>query len=174
MIAEQFFPTFLYNHWQMTQLQTGLLIGSTGLLFAFTQIFISRPLSKRLTSDTIVKIGVTLTGIALIGMGLATTIPMLCEFTFLFVVSIACGLSALISKISSQAGATNQGEVMGIIGSIQALTTIVSAMSAGPIIGTYNNFGLLAGGLMMILGAYIYAQFNEKAVITNIALNEGV
>lgn len=63
---------------------------------------------------------------------------------------------------------------MGIIGSIQALTTIVSAMSAGPIIGTYNNFGLLAGGLMMILGAYIYAQFNEKAVITNIALNEGV
>lgn len=131
----QFFQLYLIDAFAVTQSQLGIVFSYIGLCSILTQVVIVPAISKRFRSAQVLTVTLLL---------LAAIFPLLLlvpRFSLLFPVIIfipifngLCNpnLTALVSKLG---GVENQGEILGINQSVQAITQFLPPLIGGPIVG---------------------------------------
>lgn len=127
----QFFQVFLIRKFNFSQKEIGFFFGYIGLWIAFTQGVITRLLSGRFRSASILRLSF---------LGLSIFLGLLIlpdEFTWLMLlqpfIAICQGLSLpnTTGLISNMASADQQGEILGIQQSVQSLAFMIPPVVAG-------------------------------------------
>lgn len=159
-----FFGVFLIKKFMFTQSNVGDFLSYVGLWMVFTQMFLTRKASNRFKEYQILKISLVGTGV-----GILLYLFALASWQLIFIAPIfaifnglsQANLGALISRSSSQ---TAQGEIMGIVASIQAVAQIISPIIAGVIASDLNpSSPILTSSLILTLsGIFFIKYFNPQ------------
>lgn len=130
-----------------------------GIWIALSQVLITPFLAKRFKNHNVLKV-------ALLGMAIAlvlqlvpnntTQLLLLSPLIALFNGTIMANLSTLVSLT---ADARNQGEVLGIEASVQALAQSIPAIIAGYTATMGVNMPVLVGGALIFIGWLIFLFF---------------
>ncbi|MCB0704919.1 MAG: MFS transporter [Saprospiraceae bacterium] len=160
----QFFSVRLIEKFNYSEANIGLLYGWIGIWLVFTQGVIVRYLSRRVAPKTVLRFSTLALGIALA----LILIPQQDAWFYLInpFIAIAQGMTApnLTSVVSSQAKATEQGEILGINQSMQSLGQAVPPILAGYLYAINSNFPLMAAAGFTLLGSLIFTiNFSGKA-----------
>jgi MFS transporter, DHA1 family, tetracycline resistance protein len=125
------------------------------IIYAISSGFLIRPLVSRFKTETIFLY-------ALIGCAFFITLPLLFSAAWLYWIYIPMQqfLIALIfpttaALISNKSSNESQGEMMGILESVQSLSYIISPLIAGPLLGFSVKMPLIIGALALLFAAYI-------------------
>lgn len=164
MFVTTFFGVFLIKKFMFTQSNVGDFLSYVGLWMVFTQMFLTRKASNRFKEYQILKISLVGTGV-----GILLYLFALASWQLIFIAPIfaicnglsQANLGALISRSSSQ---TAQGEIMGIVASIQAVAQIISPIIAGVIASDLNpSSPILTSSLILTLsGIFFIKYFNPQ------------
>ena len=147
-----------------TQSNVGDFLSYIGLWMVFTQMFLTRKASNYFKEYQILRFSLVGTGIGIVLYLFAATSWQIIFIAPIFAICNGlsqANLSALISRSSSQ---TAQGEIMGIVASIQAIAQIVSPLVAGIIAVDFTpSSPILASSLILTLsGIFFIKYFDPK------------
>ena len=95
-----------------------------------------------------------LTGIAVLALIFVGKVPYLYLIITLYVLSIAIAIPGMITTISDKAG-EHQGQIMGVVSSIQALAIIIAMSLGGLFISANINSVFVIGGLLFIISIFM-------------------
>lgn len=159
-----FFVTFisvvLINKFSFNQSQIGYFFSYMGLWFAFTQVIITRVVSKYLHERKVLRFSLLMGGGAVLLMFFANV-----WWQFLLIapiLALANGLSManIISLISRSSDQTIQGEILGINFSVQALGQLIPPVLSGIIAAeTTPEIPILISSIIMFLSGIIFLTF---------------
>ncbi|MEJ0011336.1 MAG: Tet(A)/Tet(B)/Tet(C) family tetracycline efflux MFS transporter [Bauldia sp.] len=137
--------------WDM--LTVGASLAVFGLCHAGSQAFLTGPLVARIGEWPTMILGMVFDGLAFVLVGLATQGWMPFALAPLFAAG-GVGLPALQALLSNQVSGERQGELQGVLASLQSLTAIV-----GPLVGTAVYAATIDVwiGAVWFLGAALYA-----------------
>ncbi len=158
-----FVATYYYEQFHVSERQVGFYFGVVGVGMIITQALIVPWISKRASSWKTVFISILLVSILLIG------IPLLPKFNYIMVLalvlSVFIGLmfanfSAIISRTAPP---EEQGEVMGISTSVQAIAATYPPLLAGFLAANFAvNIPLFVSGTFVFIGWLIYVIKSYK------------
>ena len=134
------------------QLTMGFSLAVFGLFAAFTQAFLTGPITKWLGEQRTLIFAIVADSVAFIAIGLATAGWAPFVLAPLFALG-GIGHPALQSLMSAQVDEDRQGELQGVLASAASLTSI-----AGPLIGTTVYFWTKSTfiGTVWLVGAALY------------------
>lgn len=155
-LFEEFISVTLIKNFAFSTAQVGYFFAYLGILYAFFGGLLTSVLAKRFTSKRLLLFSMMSGGIYL--------------FMFLFIKNpsyfwVYCpGLIFIIALfypvasiyVSDSASEDQQGEVMGVYHSVQALALILSPLIAGGLIGSRPLMPIYFGATLMILGGLIF------------------
>jgi DHA1 family tetracycline resistance protein-like MFS transporter len=152
----QSFQVFLVEKFHFKEGGIGDLFAYVGVWIALSQGLLTRPLSERFTSATIVAWSIFFLGVSFPLLTLPTSALVL--YIMLPFVAVFQGISqpnttAIISELS---GPDSQGEMMGINQSIQALGMMIPPLIAGELVAAHINLPIYAAGCMTLLAWGIF------------------
>lgn len=156
--------TFFTTFFQVLLIQKlGFNVSNAGDFFAFlglwiviAQVVVVPIAGKYLKSHEILKFSIIANGLALLALLLPTNglqLYLVAPFISIFIGLTMANASALVSLTASK---KNQGEVLGIEASIQALSQAIPAAIAGYVATFGVATPVLVGGLVMIAGGLIF------------------
>lgn len=155
----QFFSVYMIQKFMLVPKQIGWIFGWVGFWIIVTQGFILRKLSPHVSSRQIVS--VTLLGMSVSILFLVFSWNITCVLIANFFIAIFQGLNSpnLLSLVSKQANSDEQGEILGINQSMQALGQIIPPL----IIGFYGDYlvslPFVLAGLLIFVAWLIYLLF---------------
>lgn len=157
-----FFSTYLYDHFDYTEKDIGLLYGYIGLWLAFTQGFIVRKLSSKILPAKVLMIS-----IPMLAIGLALLLAPSESWWFYIVnpiIAIAQGVTSpnMSSLVSSQATEEFQGSILGINQSMQSLGQIIPTALGGILMTVNLTFPLVMSAIVILLAFIIYIFVSKK------------
>ncbi len=158
-LFEAYMPAFLYQKFIFNTTEIGNLLAFNGALYAAFQYFVVRPTTQYISPRMMVKGGCLLAGLAIMAMAVVTNKFQLYIAMIIFVTSMGYAIPGLITCISNQVSAEKQGQVMGMIGSIQAVATVLVMLSGGFINAANDNFTVIGGGLLVLISWLIFLFF---------------
>jgi MFS transporter, DHA1 family, tetracycline resistance protein len=164
-LFEAFLPSYLLQHHHMSTAKVGFFVGSMGATYALFQFLVVRPVSRLFKPENLARISMGITAIMIIGFYLAQNVWQLHIVATLFVCSMGFSLPGLIVSISNLARKEEQGEVMGVTSSIQALATVVMTLFGGALDAININVTTIAGGILMLVSwvcFLIYFRYHKK------------
>lgn len=171
-LFESFMPAFLYEKFNFNTTNIGYLLGFNGALYAGFQYAVIQRIAHKISSQNMVIYSAPVTGLAIISMAYATNSFQLYTAMIIFVLSMGFCIPGLITSISNMAKQEEQGQVMGMIGSVQAMATVI-VMSLGGYIHSLNiNITIIAGGVLIVLSSvlFILKCLNNKPTRNNILM----
>jgi DHA1 family tetracycline resistance protein-like MFS transporter len=133
-----FFGVYLVSRFGFGQRRIGYLFALVGLVLALTQIFITRPLSRRVAPQTIIPLALAVMSASLVGVYFANDLLLLCVFTVPAAMSAALVLTNLTAFISTTSKDRQQGSVLGVNSSVQALAQSIPPIFAGAIAAIFS------------------------------------
>lgn len=152
----QFFSVLLIQKFSYSEKDIGLLYGWIGLWLVFTQAFIVRRLSGRIASESILSITPLLLAIS-VGVIL---IPDKSIWFFVInpLIAVFQGMTSpnMMTVVSRQAGATQQGEILGINQSMNSIGQSIPPLIAGYLNTLNGSFPLMAGALFIFAGWLVF------------------
>jgi DHA1 family tetracycline resistance protein-like MFS transporter len=150
----EFIPVSWIADYGFTTAQIGLYYAYGAGFFALSSGVLIRPIVTRYTPGNILFFAFLGLGLLLLFL-LAARPPASWLFGYLPLVNFLCalGFSTYTAHVSNRTSKEAQGEVLGILQSIQAAAFALSPLAAGPALGPYPHLPLLVGGLCMCLAA---------------------
>ena len=76
-----------------------------------------------------------------------------------FVIAMGFAIPGLITCISNLSNAQEQGKTMGVVSSIQALSTVIVMLCGGYIDSLKISITVFLGGLLVIVSWVVFIQF---------------
>ena len=171
-LFEAYLPTFLQQQWLMNPAHIGTYLGCMGLTYAMTQLLVLRRIGQS-HPHKLVKHSLYLAGAAVMGLAVVHTLWALIAVTGLYVVSMAFALPGLITSVSNLASEDEQGQVMGLIASLQAIMTVSMMLLGGVLVAQSYAIPILGGGALLILSWLVFCSKVASRRQTQIAM-EGV
>jgi DHA1 family tetracycline resistance protein-like MFS transporter len=162
-LFESFMPAFLYQKFSFNTSEIGVLLAFNGALYAAFQYVVVRPTTKYIKPENMVKFGLLVAGLAIISLAIVVNTIQLYLSMIVFVTSMGYAIPGLITCISSQAGAQRQGQVMGMIGSTQAVATVLVMLGGGFVNALNDNFTVIFGGVLVLLSWLIFVGFYKSS-----------
>ncbi len=155
----QFFSVLLFDRFQYTEKNIGLLYGWIGIWLAITQGVTVRQLSRYFSSGYIIQFSI-------LGLAIALSLVLLPQEGFWFylispLIATAQGVTApnLTAVVSEQTTADQQGEILGINQSMQSLGQAVPPIVAGYLNTLNGNLPLLSAALLTFIAWLFYIYF---------------
>lgn len=161
-LFEAFLPTYLQQRFNFSPARIGDFLASMGGTYVLFQLLVVQRFTK-LKPANMVKGTLVLSGVSVLGLAFVNSILALHIMITIFVCAQGFALPGLIISIANLADAKNQGQIMGMISSIQAIATVAMMMIGGWL----DSFGLdvtvIGGGVLLILSWLIYClHFRTK------------
>lgn len=130
----EFIPVYLITNYQFTPKTVGFFYGSIGGIYAISAGLLIRPFLKRFKSEVLFFYATFFAAISLL------TLPFFASFwIWIFVIYYSYIVAFIgptsISIISNTATKDTQGEVLGILGSVNTASYALSALIAGIFVG---------------------------------------
>jgi MFS family permease len=177
-LFESFMPAFLYEKFNFNTTNIGYLLGFNGALYATFQYLVIQRIAHKISPVKMVIYSAPVTGLAIISMAYAASSFQLYSAMIVFVLAMGFCIPGLITSISNMAKKEDQGQVMGMIGSVQAMATVI-VMSLGGYIHSLNiNITIIAGGVLIILSSIIFTVKclnnipNRKSILMQVQENK--
>ena len=153
----EFIPVYLINQFHFTSTNLGLFFGVASGIFALNSGVLIRPVSKWMKAETLLFGGLLLGGLSILSILLnASSLAwmwLLVVFMFSFCAYLSPSFNTLVSnRVSPHI----QGEALGVLGSINAISTIASSLFSGSFVGAYPTLPIWGGGTIMAAAAVIF------------------
>jgi len=161
----EFIPVYLINQFHFSSTNLGLFFGVASAIFAINSGILIRPVSKRLTAETLLFGGLFLGGLSILSILLNSSLAWMWSlivlmFSFCAYVSPSCS-----TLVSNRASPQIQGEALGVLGSIYAIATIASSLFSGSLVGAYPALPIWGGGTIMVATAIIFFTFYPNFIL---------
>lgn len=165
-LFEAFLPTYLQQQFEFTPARIGDFLATMGGTYMLFQLLVVQRFTK-LKPSTMVKSTLVLSGAAVIGLAFASSVFALHVMITVFVCAQGFALPGLIVSISSLADEKNQGQMMGMINSIQAIATVAMMMIGGWLDAFGLTVTVIGGGALLILAWAIFCvRFRERSTLS--------
>ncbi|MCB0574211.1 MAG: MFS transporter, partial [Saprospiraceae bacterium] len=157
-----FFSYYLMHRFGLTEKNIGIIFGWVGIWLVFTQGFTVRRLAKKVSSQHILRYSILLLGIA-VPLVLLPDNPWNVMWINPFIATFQ-GITApnLTTVVSAQAGAQEQGEILGINQSMISVGQMLPPVIAGYLSTIGTSLPILAGGITVLLGWLVYISLKMK------------
>lgn len=154
-----FFQIFLIQRLHFSVNNVGDFFAYVGICIALAQVLLVPVLSKRFKSHTLLRVSLFGNGVALLMQLLphnTSQLLMVAPFIAIFNGMTMANASALVSL---SAGKKEQGEVLGIEASVQALAQAIPAAISGYVATMGVNMPVIVGGCVVMAGGVVYNIF---------------
>lgn len=158
----QFLPAVLILNFNDTTQSIGIILAFMGGVFACTQIFIARKVLKLIMPEKILKISMIIPGLAALMMIFSHQWLFFYLAAFLFPFSMGFTLPALVASISNRGLPTEQGKLLGMTQSTQALMTIAATFIGGKLLSVNYHASVVVGASLMCIAWVLYLSRVEK------------
>jgi DHA1 family tetracycline resistance protein-like MFS transporter len=132
-----FFGVYLVFRFGFGQREIGFAFAFVGLLLAFTQLTITRTLSRRVPPEMVTPAALMLMSGSLIGIYFVHDVLALYLYTVPVAISAALVASNLTGLLSARSSEHEQGSALGINSSVQALAQAIPPLFAGAIAAVF-------------------------------------
>jgi MFS family permease len=153
----EFIPVYLINQFHFTSSNLGLFFGVASGIYAVNSGVLIRLVSKWANADILIFGGLLLGGLSILAILLnassLTWMWLLIVFMFSFCAYLPPSLNTLVSN---RASPQIQGEALGVLASINAVSTIVSSLFSGSFVGAHPTLPIWGGGTIMVVAAAIF------------------
>ncbi|VEG92518.1 MFS transporter [Legionella spiritensis] len=156
-LFESFMPSFIFEKFNFNTSDIGILLGFNGALYASFQYLVIQKIASKISPIKMVIFATPVSGLAIISIAFAMNIFQLYSAMIVFVLSMGFCIPGLITSISNMVKTEDQGQIMGMIGSIQALSTVIVMLSGGYIHGFNMNTTIVGGGILVLFSWFIFA-----------------
>lgn len=158
-LFESFMPSFIYEKFDFNTSQIGYLLSFNGLLFAAFQYLIVQRIFNKVKPENIFIYITLFSGLAIISVAFVSTVFELYMAMIAFILFSALALSALITSISSMSNNEQQGQIMGMVSSIQALGTVLVMVVGGYLHAIDIHITIVGGGLLVMLSWFLFFRY---------------
>lgn len=155
----QFFSTFLFQKFDFTSVQIGNTFMYAGFMYILVQFLLVKPLSKILAPSKVLYFSLLLVGVPSIGMLHTLSTTSLYFFISVYVVAIALSLPNLMGVISNLVSSSIQGEVIGMMWSVQAMVTVLSSFLGSFLVALNPTLPLKGAGFFIALSWLMYMGY---------------
>jgi len=166
-----FISMFMLDRYHFTPLKVSLFLGALGLGFAIGCGYLVEFCAKRFAFKYSVMVGILLAAIGVLVILLVNSVIMSWLAVVFIGITLAVAYSTILTMFSNQVDENEQGWVMGVTGSIMALSFGISSLLTGVVI-QYGGaslplaiavLGLSIAGLLM--GAYRPKHNGNQGVV---------
>ncbi|MGK0364518.1 MAG: DHA1 family tetracycline resistance protein-like MFS transporter [Saprospiraceae bacterium] len=162
----QFFAVTLIDKFSFSESDIGLFYAWVGIWLVITQGFLVPILAKKYASSTLLKITIFTLGASIFLVIFPENVSW--EYAIAPFIAFSQGISApnLISVISNQASASQQGQILGINQSMQSLGAAIPPIIGGYLTAMNSLYPLMASAAVIFLSWLVYVVFfkEEKAI----------
>ena len=162
---ESFMPSFLYEKFNFNTSHIGYLLSFNGALYAAFQYAVVQKISHKLRPSSMFLWSTVFSGLAIVFMTVASNRIELYAAMVVFVLAMGFCIPGLITCISKMAPDSQQGQIMGMIGSMQALGTVVVMIAGGYLQALNINITILGGGILMIVSWLLFIILGIKKTV---------
>jgi len=161
-IFTQFLQVFLIQKFSFTQSGIGDYFAFIGLWIAFTQGFITRKLTTKLSPEQAVSIFVFTLACALGIILLPNKVSLLYMLSPLIAISQGVMSPNLQTIVSNSAAPGQQGEILGINQSVQSLAQAIPPVLAGYIVSIHMNLPIITASVFTFIAWLIFVFLYKK------------
>lgn len=164
----QYFPALLVKRYKFTPANIANISAYIAIIIAFSQLCIVRPLAKHVSSRKAAIFSAFLLAPCLVGLAVPN---------YQFITYVVLPLAALFmsvattnlqSIVSHSVSENLQGEVISVNYSMQILGEIITSIAGGILAGFFFiTMPLIAGGIIVFIGAICLWVFTKKDIYTN-------
>lgn len=158
----EFIPVYLISEFQFSSLSLGTFYGATGVFYALSTGMLIRPFVKRFSPHTLLFGGNLLAGIAILIIPSLPAETWIWPQMFLICYFVAFVTPSATTIVSNSATPQMQGEVLGILSSVNAAALVLSPLFSGSFVGKYPEASMIVGGMMLLLAACILKPWNKR------------
>jgi DHA1 family tetracycline resistance protein-like MFS transporter len=159
----QFFSVLLIQKFEFSEKNIGWLYGWIGIWLALTQGLIVRRMSGRIAP-------VRVLSISILCLAISVGVLLIPDQSFWFyilnpLIALSQGITSpnLTTVVSGQAGAKQQGEILGINQSMQSIGAALPPLIAGYLNALNGNLPILTGSILIFAGWAVFVFiFNQK------------
>jgi MFS transporter, DHA1 family, tetracycline resistance protein len=152
----EFIPVYLISQFHFSSTNLGLFFGVASGIFALNSGVLIRLVSKYLSAETLLCGGLFLGGLSILSILLNDSLIWmwsLIVFMFSFCAYFSPSCNTLVSN---RASPQTQGEALGVLGSLYAISTIASSLFSGSLVGAHPTLPIWGGGLIMVAAGIIF------------------
>jgi len=155
-LFESFMPAFLLQNFHFSTVQIGNVLSFNGALYAGFQFLVVQRVAQYIKPESMIKYSGCFVAFSIISLAYVGSTLELYMAMSVFVMSMGFMIPGLISYISSQASDNEQGQVMGMVNSIQAVSTVIVMMLGGYLNAINNGITILGGGLLVLFSWLLF------------------
>ncbi len=137
--------------------QVGNFYAYMGLLYAISTGILIKPFIKRFSTNNLILFSTLASGPYLLLLGTIENPHFFWFYLPPFMILMALFFPVASTYISDHASEDEQGELLGVSHSIQALALILSPMFSGALIGAMPSLVIYLGGFSMLAGGLVFA-----------------
>ncbi len=161
-LFESFMPSFLFQKFHLNTSSLGYILSFNGAVYALFQYLVVQRVAGKMKPSSMVLYSTVFAGLSVITLAFVTSIFQIYVVMTIFVLTMGFCIPGIITSISNLASKEEQGEVMGIIGSVQAITTVLVMLTGGILQSVNINITIITGGILMIISWLLFTIFLLK------------
>ena len=158
-LFESFMPAFLLQKFNFDISKIGYVLSFNGALYAAFQYGVVQRVSHRLKPENMVIYSSIISGASIISLLFVSSTLELYIAMSIFVMSMGFCIPGLITTISNTASEDKQGQIMGMVGSVQAIATVIVMLLGGYLQGLNINITIVAGGILIVVSWLVFLKF---------------
>ena len=167
MLFEQYLPTFYQEKFHFSIAHVGYFMASMGGLYALSNFLIGKPFNKLIHPYTAFGVFGIVSGVFLLLIGVGSSVMLSMAFAYVFCVSCVFTIPGIMVSTSKQGADADQGQIMGVVNSLQALATILMALLGGFFMSTNSSFNVVFGGAFILLSWLMFVFYRLYAKSNN-------
>lgn len=163
----EFLPVLWISDYGYSMAKVGLLFAFGSLVFALSSGLLIRPIVDRFKPHSILLYSLFIVG-CFIFSSIANP-PASCIWVYLAVVNfgVALAFPTYTTLVSDSVNKNSQGEILGILESIQSTAFGIAPLLAGLLLGIHVHMPMVLGGTSLILAALLLVRDKKKQTHLN-------
>jgi len=161
----EFISVTLLRVHQFSLSQVGNFYAYMGFLYAICAGLLIKPFIKRFSTKNILVFSTLLAGPLLLCLSLIEKPSHFWVFFPPLILLMSLFYPVASTYVSDSASEDEQGELLGVYHSVQALALVIAPLFAGSLVGAYPNMPIILGGCSMLLGGLVFTggRLRERA-----------
>ncbi len=150
-----FVPVYLIKNFMFSPANTGFFYGTIGGVYSISAGYLIRPFLSRFKPETLFCIACFIASICILSVPFYKSIILFIPFILIFSFFSSFIGPTSTTLISNYASKEIQGEVLGILGSVNTASYALSALLAGSFVGMNPKMPMWIGGSLFLLASLI-------------------